>query len=71
MAIGFSINGKKLHETRIPMEPHTPGVNTSLSFPKSRIVFSLKEDKIHLTIPPLLALNCIDLACYLKIQTIT
>ena len=57
MAIGIAINGQKLHEMRMPMEPHCEGVVSFLSFPKTQIKASLEGDTLHLAIPPLLGME--------------
>ena len=56
MAVGIAINGQKLHEVQMPMEPHYKGVVSSLSFPKTRFKFSLEGDTLRLAIPPLLGM---------------
>lgn len=57
MAVGITINGKKLHEVTMPMEPHCKGVVSFLAFPKTRINFSLEGDTLRLAIPPLLGME--------------
>lgn len=54
---GISINGEKLHEVRMLMNPHSPGTVSYLSYPKNRIQFDVIEDELILSIPPLLALE--------------
>jgi len=57
MAVGFAINGQKLHEVQMPLEPHCKGVVSSLTYPKTRLKFSLEEDTLRLAIPPLLGME--------------
>ena len=57
MAVGIAINRQKLHEVRMPMEPHYKGVVSSLSFPKTRISFSLEKDTLRLALSPLLGME--------------
>ena len=57
MGLGIAINGQKLHEVRMPLEPHHNGVVSSLSYPKTRITSSLEEDILRLAIPPLLGME--------------
>jgi hypothetical protein len=45
MAIGIAINGKKLHEVRMPLEPRCEGVVSFLAFPKTRFRFSLEGSR--------------------------
>jgi len=57
MGLGIAINGRKLHEVRMPLEPYRNGVVSSLLYPKTRIKFSLEEDTLRLAIPPLLGME--------------
>ncbi|MBF0235590.1 MAG: hypothetical protein HQK62_09950 [Desulfamplus sp.] len=56
---GISINGRYLHELRMPLVPYK-NINSvvSLSYPKNRILFEqYGEGMLKLTIPSLLALE--------------
>jgi hypothetical protein len=55
---GISINGKKLHEIRMPVVPYE-NCNSivSQSYPKQRIKFELYDDQLKLIVPSKLALE--------------
>jgi len=57
MAMGIAINGQKLHEVQMPLEPYCKGVVSSLAYPKTRVNFSLEGDTLRLMIPPLLGME--------------
>ena len=57
MAQGIAFNGKKLHEVQMPLEPYCKGVVSCLSYPKSRLRFSLEQDTLRLAVPPLLGME--------------
>ena len=55
---GISINGKKLHEIRMPVVPYENCNSIVLQgYPKQRIKFELHDDQLKLTVPALLALE--------------
>ena len=55
---GISINGKKLHEIRMPVVPYENSNSIVLqSYPKQRIKFELCDDLLKLTVPSTLALE--------------
>ena len=55
---GISINGKKLHEIRMPVVPYENCNSMVLqSYPKQRIKFELHDELLKLTVPALLALE--------------
>ena len=53
------INGRKLHEVRMPLQPHAPGVVCSLSYPKERMRLSENENEILLQVPSFLTLEIV------------
>ena len=55
---GISINGKKLHEIKMPLVPYENCNSVvSLCYPKQRIEFELYDDLLKLTVPSKLALE--------------
>ena len=56
---GISINGKKLHEIMLPLQPYDNCSSViSLCYPKSRIIFNQQEGGLlNLIIPSKLALE--------------
>ena len=55
---GISINGKKLHEIRMPVVPYENCSSVvSQSYPKQRIKYEVFDDQLKLTVPSLLALE--------------
>jgi hypothetical protein len=57
MAQGIAINGRKLDQIRMPLEPWSPRSVPSLSYPKSQLGFSLDGDTLRLVLPPLLGME--------------
>ena len=57
MAVGIAINGKKLHEVRMPLESHYKDVVSLLSFPKTQFRFSLEGATLRLEVPILLGME--------------
>ncbi len=54
---GFAINGTMLHEVRMLMESYQKGTISSLSYPKSRILFTVEGQEIRLSFPAMLAVE--------------
>jgi hypothetical protein len=55
---GISINGKKLHEIKMPVVPYENCSSVvSQSYPKQRIKFELYDDQLKLIVPSKLALE--------------
>ncbi len=55
---GISINGSKLHDINMPLEPYNCGVIASLRYPKERMDFERSEDgSVKLTVPTPLVLE--------------
>ncbi|MBM7073676.1 hypothetical protein JQC92_16830 [Shewanella sp. 202IG2-18] len=54
---GLTINGSKLHEVRMKLEPYSQGTVSYLVYPKSRINYQIYDDLIQLKIPSKLAVE--------------
>jgi hypothetical protein len=57
MAHGIAINGKRLDQVQMPLEPYSDHVVTYLCYPKSQLRFSLTGDTLQLAVPPLLGME--------------
>ena len=57
MSKAIAINGTRLDEVRMPVEPYDPGVVSSLSYPMSQIRFSQDGGKICLVVPAYLSVE--------------
>ena len=55
--VEIEINGARLHEIGMPLEPHTPGVIATLRYPKERMRISEEGDDLLLEIPSFLLLE--------------
>ena len=55
--VEITINGRNLHEVRMPLMPHAPGIISSLSYPKERMRISENENEILIQIPSFLTLE--------------
>ena len=53
----IAINGAKLDEVRMPLEPYGNGILSYLSYPKSEIRFSQQDSEICLIIPAYLGVE--------------
>ncbi len=51
MSKAIAINGTRLDGVRMPLEPHSPGVVSSLSYPMSEFHLSRDAGKICLVVP--------------------
>ena len=54
---GLAINHQMLHDVEMPMRKDYYTGNVSLSYPKTRILYDIQDDKIELKIPAFLALE--------------
>jgi hypothetical protein len=57
MAQGITINGKRLDEVRMPLEPWSERSVAYLCYPKSQFTFSFDADMLRVAIPPLLGME--------------
>jgi hypothetical protein len=57
MAKTVAINGTRLDEVRMPIEPYSKKVVSSLSYPMSQIRFSEDDDTIRLVLPAYLSVE--------------
>jgi hypothetical protein len=57
MSRAIAINGKRLDEVRMPVEPHDPRVVSYLTYPASQLRFSRGEGAISLVVPAYLAVE--------------
>lgn len=62
MSRTIAINGIKLHEVRMPLEPHTKGVVSSLSYPENQLHCSADEEALTLVVPAYLAVELYRIA---------
>jgi hypothetical protein len=53
----IAINGVKLDEVRMPLEPYRDGIVSYLRYPESQIRFSRKDDVISLNLPAYLSVE--------------
>ena len=54
---GIAINGFKLHEVMMLLEPYGNGTISYLRYPKTQIKFYIKEQEVKIMLPPFLALE--------------
>jgi hypothetical protein len=57
MSKTVAINGNRLDQVRMPLEPHCKGVVSSLSYPRSEIRYSRDEGKLCLVVPAYLSVE--------------
>ncbi len=57
MTQGIAVNGRKLDQVQMPLEPWSDRSVPYLCYPKSQLVFSLQADTLRLAIPPLLGME--------------
>lgn len=54
---GIEINGEKLHEVGMHLEPDWPGTMMTLRYPKSRIHYVFGNEDLLIEVPALLAVE--------------
>lgn len=57
MAQGITINGQRLDEVRMPLEPWSERSVAYLCYPKGQLTFSFDADTLRLAIRPLLGME--------------
>ncbi|MFK0572235.1 hypothetical protein [Endozoicomonas sp.] len=60
---GLAINNQMLHDVTMPMRQDYHNGMCSLGYPKSRILYDIKDNKISLKIPSCLALELYRNGC--------